>query len=156
MVLENLLSHLPPTLTQRWNIRDYGLGPSQAMYDDASDFMFSVAASHNEPISMAVIRFLCSLVITRLESTPLAASLNVVDDTPPINNIIYSLLQSITVKLGDEVVSDTAILYHIHAYGESLLYYRIQTQRSQFTCANWQSDTNLQLSLLKVDKKIFA
>lgn len=55
MLLKNYLFYIPSTLTERWNSRDFDLCPSQVTYDDTHDFVYGVAASHNEIISLADI-----------------------------------------------------------------------------------------------------
>lgn len=77
MLLENHLFHLPSTLTKRENIREYDLGSSPATCDDAPKFLFSVGASYNELVSLADIRCLCDVVVTKPYGAPLTAPLNV-------------------------------------------------------------------------------
>lgn len=71
MLLESHLFYLPLALREHLNIRDYHVGSFQATYDDAPDFVFRIAASQKELISLADIRFICDLIATKPNDTPL-------------------------------------------------------------------------------------
>src|SRR5450631_1262037 len=139
MLLESHLFYLPSTLTERWSTRDFEIGPSQATYDDAPDIVFNVAASHSELISLADMRFSCDIVVSKQDNTALPAA----EDIAPINNVLHSLFQSVTLTVGGRCVSDTSNMYHYRAYIENLLGYTKQAQKSQLSGVGWGLDTNL-------------
>ena len=65
MLLENHLFYLPSTLTERWNTKDYDIGPSQATFDEAQGIAFDIAPTYNELLSLADIRFTCELHVSK-------------------------------------------------------------------------------------------
>jgi hypothetical protein len=148
MLLENHLFYLPSTLTERWNTRDYDVGPAQATFDDASDITFDIAPSYTELISLADIRFTCELFVNKTAKektvTTDKTEEKVEDIIAPINNIIHSLFQTVTVTIGGRTISDSSNLYHMRAYLESLLGYSTAAQTSQLSSAGWCLDTNLE------------
>jgi hypothetical protein len=147
MLLESHLFYLPSTLTERWNTRDCEVGPSQAVFDDAPDIIFNVAASHNELISMADIRFSCDLLVLKADGT----NIGPMEDIAPINNVLHSLFQSVTVTLGGRCVTDSSNLYHYRAYLENLLGYTTRAQETQLSCVGWAMDTNFGSPVIEKD-----
>ena len=141
MLLENHLFYLPSTLTERWTTKNYDIGPSQAMFDDAPNVVFTIPASQNELISLADIRFMCDLVVTK----PDGNRINTADPIAPINNILHSLFQNVTLTVAGRNISDAASFYHVRAYLESLLGFTKNARDSQLSCAGWSIDTDLHL-----------
>ncbi|XP_055338440.1 uncharacterized protein F54H12.2-like [Paramacrobiotus metropolitanus] len=138
MLLESHLFYLPATLTERWNTKDYDIGPAQATFDSANDIVFTIAPSLSELVSLADIRFKCDLHVTNKDGADLKDS----DCLAPINNILHSLFQSVTVSIGGRNVTDTSTLYHYRAYLESLLGFTDQAQKSQLTLSGFALDNN--------------
>ena len=94
MLTESNLFYVPPTLTERIATHDVYIGPSVATFDDANDILFEVAPS-TDLISLADIRFECELFILKANGQAFDAS----DNVCPINNILGSLSQSVTVEV---------------------------------------------------------
>ena len=118
MLLENHLFYLPSTLTERWNTKDYDIGPSQATFDEAQDITFDIAPSYNELLSLADIRFTCELHVSEN-----GMNLTTTDIFAPISNILHSLFSTVTVTVGGRNICDSSGMYHMRAYLESLLGY---------------------------------
>ena len=146
MLLENHLFYLPSTLTERWNTKDFEIGPSQATFDEAQDITFDIAPNFSELLSLADIRFTCELHISNNGSNVLST-----DIVAPVSNILHSLFSTVTVTLGGRNISDTSGLYHMRAYLESLLGYTKAAQDSQLTSAGWYLDTDLNKPQFDVD-----
>ena len=140
MLLENHLFYLPSTLTERWNTKDYDIGPSQATFDEAQDITFDIASSYSELLSLADIRFTCELHVIKN-----GTNLSVTDTFAPISNILHSVFCNVTITLGGRNISDTSGLYHMRAYLESLLGYTKAAQDSQLSSAGWYLDTDLNI-----------
>ena len=140
MLLENHLFYLPSTLTERWNTKDYDIGPSQATFDEAQDITFDIASSYSELLSLADIRFTCELHVIKN-----GTNLSVTDTFAPISNILHSVFSNVTITLGGRNISDTSGLYHMRAYLESLLGYNKAAQNSQLSSAGWYLDTDLNI-----------
>lgn len=155
MLLENHLFYLLSTLTERLNTLGDDVDPSEITNDDASDFVVSTGASHDELISFPDIRFICDLVVTKPDGTILTTPLAMSEAAATINNILQSLFHFVTVQMGGKVISDTSSMYHIRAYFEYLLGYTPQAQPSQLTCARWQRDTDINFGLLTNKKMYF-
>ena len=141
ILLEDNLFYLPATATERHSTHDCELRPAQATNDTTNDYLFIVPASHSEFTSLADIRFMCDLVVTPPGG---AAFVDTTHNFAPINNILHSLFESVTIELNGRTISDTSKMYFMRVYLESLLGYSRQTQKSQLTCAGSDLDNNLE------------
>jgi hypothetical protein len=141
ILLENHLFYLPSTATERRSTHDFEIGPSQAVNPGSGDLLFTVPASTNEFISLADMRLCLDLVVKR----PNGMNFDETTDTvAPINNILHSLFQSVSVSLNGRCITDSSQLYFMRAYLESLLGFTGRTQDSQLTCAGWYKNENFQ------------
>jgi len=136
MLLEDHLFYLPTTLTERWNYSEQRLGTITSTFDDCPDFSWQITPSENELISLADIRFECDLFVTGADGK----ALNAEHLITPINNIIHSLFQSVTVELGGRSISDASNLYFMRSYLENLLGFSSGAQKSQLTCEGFYLD----------------
>ena len=60
----------------------------------------------------------------------------------PVNNLLHSLFQSVSVELGGRSISDTSNLYFLRAYIENLIGFSTDAQKSQLTSAGFIIDNN--------------
>ncbi len=141
ILLEDNLFYLPATAIERKSTHDCEVRPAQAVTDSSNDYLFVLPASHNEFISLADIRFLCDLEVKPSLLTDFNQNLHTYC---PINNIMHSLFESVTVELNGRCISDSGKMYFIRAYLENLLGFSVEAQKSQLTSARFYLDDALE------------
>ena len=138
MMVEDHLFYLPATMTERWNYTEQRLGTVTATNDDCPDFTWQITPSDSELISLSDIRLEVDVHLARADGTPLQAE----DCVSPINNLLHSLFQSVTIELGGRSISDTSNLYFLRAYLENVIGFSADAQKSQLTSAGFFLDSN--------------
>jgi hypothetical protein len=131
---------LPATATERLSSHEFPVLPVQAVTDTTKDYLFVVPAQHSEFVSLSDIRFSCDLHVTGPGGVPYDDK---VHTFAPVNNILHSLFDSVTIELNGRNISDTSKNYFLRAYLEDLFGFSVQAQKSQLTCAGWDLDDYL-------------
>ena len=147
MHAESQLFSVPVSYTDRWRYETERINPTTILTDDGTsgDINFYIPPSTNAMLDLSNVTLDLELAVKVRSGSGTWEFVGPEDLVAPVNNILHSLFQSVTLQIGNRVLSDAGSSYPYRAHLESLLFHSRAHADSILGNAGYRTETPDQL-----------